>query len=531
MVINTQGSRTSYTGNGATTSFSFPNYIKLKSEIKVYLNGILQTLNTHYTIAGTEPLVSGANIVFSTAPANGVVVLIRRVTGLSQSLNLTNSGSFNQEGIEAVLDDVVLKTQDIDGRVEEFEINSVTAAESAAISTAQAVIATTQAGIATTQAGVATTQAGIATTQAGNAAASAGNAAASAGSASAIAAGSLYTGVIHSGATLTPIDNGGPYIIQATCEILLPAPTPNFNFSIEVVGNQTITLTRSNVANTIKVQDQTITDDVQFTDYGFYGITCLETGVWLLTKTESTNLYIQAPAGPAGPAGPTGPTGPTGAAGGPLANGDYGDITVSGTGSVFTLDNTAISSKTSATPVSGDSIIFSDVSDSNNLKKCLISELPGQTTDTTTYKTTADQVITFNGGIPADITGLLFTPVANTTYLVKANFRWVNSGGITRGGTFGHSALGTLNYVFANGVIRTTSGASGITYEKLTDNSPRSFLSTGSATGGEYQTIELMFRTGATVSGNFSIQAFAEDTFGDLTISKGAVMTVQVLAN
>ena len=249
-----------------------------------------------------------------------------------------------------------------------------------------------------------------------------------------------------------------------------------------------------------------------------------------------------------------------------LTDGDKGDITVSSTGTVWTikpsavaataavtantakvtnathtgdvtgatvltLASAAITGKTSATPATGDSIVFSDVSDSGNLKKCLISELTAPTTDTTTYKTTSDQVIAFGGGIPVNITGLLFTPVANTTYLIKAAFRWVNSGATTGGGTFGHTTLSPLNYVFANGIINTTSGISGVTYEKLTDNSPRSFLSTGSAGGGEYQDIELIFRTGATVSGNFSITALPESSFGDLTISKGALMTVQVLAN
>jgi hypothetical protein len=51
-----------------------------------------------------------------------------------------------------------------------------------------------------------------------------------------------------------------------------------------------------------------------------------------------------------------------------------GDVTGA---TALTLASVAITGKTSATPVGGDSLVFSDVSDSGNLKKCLISDLPG----------------------------------------------------------------------------------------------------------------------------------------------------------
>ena len=285
MVVSTQGSRATYTGNGVTTSFSFPNYIKLKSEIKVYLNNVLQTLNTHYTIAGTEPLVSGANIVFDTAPANGVIVKIRRETGLTQSLNLTNSGSFNQEGIEDVLDDVVLKTQEATGKAEDaFDeaVDTVTAGvqtlvdeanASATAAAGSATTATTQAGIATNQAGIATTQAGIATTQAGIATTAAG-------SVSAIAAGSLFAYATVSG-TVNAV-NGGGYRFLDSADHTINLPTPTNGHTVRVIlaatSTASVTFVRNGGTGTINA----VTDDRVVNENGIFFLIADGTN-WIMT--------------------------------------------------------------------------------------------------------------------------------------------------------------------------------------------------------------------------------------------------------
>lgn len=54
---------------------------------------------------------------------------------------------------------------------------------------------------------------------------------------------------------------------------------------------------------------------------------------------------------------------------GSLADGDYTDIVVSSSGTVMKLQPDAITGQPAATIASGDSIVFSDVSDSGNLKK------------------------------------------------------------------------------------------------------------------------------------------------------------------
>ena len=53
-----------------------------------------------------------------------------------------------------------------------------------------------------------------------------------------------------------------------------------------------------------------------------------------------------------------------------------GDVTASAGSNTTTLDKSAITGKTAVTPATDDYIIISDTSDSGNLKKSLISDLP-----------------------------------------------------------------------------------------------------------------------------------------------------------
>lgn len=80
-------SPTTYTGDGAQTDFTVSwDYIQ-DSHINVYLDNVLQTITTHYTIPST------GIIRFATAPYNGAVVEIRRNTPANPLLVEWNDGA------------------------------------------------------------------------------------------------------------------------------------------------------------------------------------------------------------------------------------------------------------------------------------------------------------------------------------------------------------------------------------------------------------------------------------------------------
>jgi len=75
-----------YTGNASTTTFSYPFPVLKTEDIKVALNGVTQT--TGYT-ATTSP----AQVVFSSAPASGVVVRVYRDTDVDSAKGVFAAGS------------------------------------------------------------------------------------------------------------------------------------------------------------------------------------------------------------------------------------------------------------------------------------------------------------------------------------------------------------------------------------------------------------------------------------------------------
>lgn len=115
-------------GNAATTVFPFTFLAYTAAEIAAYVNGVLQTLNTHYTVAfTTSPVVSGTpsagSITFiavpagqasGIAPANNVNVQIVRVSPYTQAFQPTNTGALDAGGaLQQSLDELSMQIQQV----------------------------------------------------------------------------------------------------------------------------------------------------------------------------------------------------------------------------------------------------------------------------------------------------------------------------------------------------------------------------------------------------------------------------------
>jgi hypothetical protein len=103
MTISTTNIRNDYTGNGATVTFPYTYKVFASSELRVLVDGVLQTITTHYTVTGVGA-ESGGNVVFVTAPANGVSVAILATIPLTQTTDLVNETGFFQDRIEQRFD-------------------------------------------------------------------------------------------------------------------------------------------------------------------------------------------------------------------------------------------------------------------------------------------------------------------------------------------------------------------------------------------------------------------------------------------
>ncbi len=67
MTISTTTNRIVYTGNGSTKIFAYTFKIFKDSELEVQVDGVIQTITTHYTVSGAGD-AGGGNVTFVTAP-------------------------------------------------------------------------------------------------------------------------------------------------------------------------------------------------------------------------------------------------------------------------------------------------------------------------------------------------------------------------------------------------------------------------------------------------------------------------------
>lgn len=113
MTIQSQTSSINYTGNGRTTVFAYNFKTTDQTWLQVYINRVLKTLTTDYSVSGVGS-ASGGNITFVTAPSNGSVVYIARSNiPTTQLVDYTANDSFPAETHEAALDKLTMLIQQL----------------------------------------------------------------------------------------------------------------------------------------------------------------------------------------------------------------------------------------------------------------------------------------------------------------------------------------------------------------------------------------------------------------------------------
>lgn len=118
MTVSSTTTKVSYTGNGSTSAFAYTFKIFAESDIKVWVNGIQQTLTTHYTVSGTGAS-SGGNITFESGsiPANLHPIVFVRNIARTQVTDYVENDTFPAETHEAALDKLTLIAQEMDNKM------------------------------------------------------------------------------------------------------------------------------------------------------------------------------------------------------------------------------------------------------------------------------------------------------------------------------------------------------------------------------------------------------------------------------
>lgn len=87
--VTTATNLITYTGDNATTPFSFPYLFYDEDHLVVTLAGVTQTITTNYTVTG-EGVAAGGTVTFVSAPGTDVAIIIQRIVPYVQNTDFTN---------------------------------------------------------------------------------------------------------------------------------------------------------------------------------------------------------------------------------------------------------------------------------------------------------------------------------------------------------------------------------------------------------------------------------------------------------
>lgn len=113
MTVPAQDTRVTYTASGSSDTFAYPFRILSSADLLVYIDDVLQTLTTDYTVTGVDA-EDGGNVVFTADPdADATVVIMRNMDYGRTEFDYQVSGSFRAETINRDLDSLALQIQQL----------------------------------------------------------------------------------------------------------------------------------------------------------------------------------------------------------------------------------------------------------------------------------------------------------------------------------------------------------------------------------------------------------------------------------
>lgn len=115
--INDNTPRNQYTATAAQTTFAYTFWVYAETDLLVYVNGVLKTLTTDYTVSAVQN-DSGANVVFNSGLALNDVVTISRSTAQTRITGYTDSGNFSAETLNFELGRYLAMIQDQDKKLD-----------------------------------------------------------------------------------------------------------------------------------------------------------------------------------------------------------------------------------------------------------------------------------------------------------------------------------------------------------------------------------------------------------------------------
>jgi len=464
--------RISYVGNDVTVTYSIPFVFVDEDDIVIVstnLAGVDTTLSnpTHYSITGGGANPATGSAVFVTAPTSSETITIYRKTVRKQEMDLQAYDVINADNLEAAFDKVTLQIQDLK---DEFDraVSGELIVDNVAAADAHFVVTTTEPDLPNSQ--VLTAGSGITLTP--------GSGTLTISTSGGLADGDYGDVTVSSSGTVFTIDNDSVTYskiqnVSATDKLLgrissgsgdieevtftdfaqgllddADASAARTTLGLGTLATQSGTFSGSssgtntgdqNVFSTIAVSGQSnvVADSTSDTLTLIAG-----SNVTITTDATGDSITISSSGG---------------GGGGGLSDGDYGDITVSGTGTALTIDSNAVTAGKLATSLNltPNTIEVRDdkftVSDGVDSTKKLQFELSGITTGNTRIYT-----------VPDATTALVGTDTTQTL-----TNKSIDSGQLTGTIDAGRFPALTGDVTTSAGSVATTIANTAVTYAKM----------------------------------------------------------------
>jgi len=110
--------RLTYVADSSTVSYTFNFDIADEDSIEVYVNNVLKSLTTDYSITFDSGTSGTGTVVFVSAPAASASIILKRDTNLIRTTDFQTNGSFTASAINNELDRLMQSVQEIDDKVE-----------------------------------------------------------------------------------------------------------------------------------------------------------------------------------------------------------------------------------------------------------------------------------------------------------------------------------------------------------------------------------------------------------------------------
>ena len=114
--INDTPNRVRYTATAGQTAFSVPFQFLAATDLKIYQNGVLKTISTHYTVAGAGASSGTVTLVSGAALSDDILII--RDLPVERIGDFPISGPFDVESLNRQLDAQTMMVRDMETRID-----------------------------------------------------------------------------------------------------------------------------------------------------------------------------------------------------------------------------------------------------------------------------------------------------------------------------------------------------------------------------------------------------------------------------